>query len=218
MKSENRMPKREKKYKERTTDEVISKDLMTIPNAISFIRILMITPFVALFISKMYIPAAIIILMSGLSDCVDGYIARRFHQESELGKILDPLADKLTLIAVGVCLIFIEPFVLPLMVIMVLKDILMLIGGTIVIQKGVIPPKSVWYGKVSTALFYVSVVVIVSMTILNIKNELVSLILLAVTAAFMIFSLVKYAFMFFNIMREVKESEEKKTLKASVTE
>ena len=219
MKSENRMLKREKKDKQRVTDEVISKDLMTIPNAISFVRILMITPFVALFISKLYIPAAIVIMISGLSDCVDGYIARRFHQESELGKILDPLADKLTLIAVGVCLIFVEPFVLPLMVIMVLKDILMLIGGTIVIQKGVIPPKSVWYGKVSTILFYVSVVSIVSMTILDIKNETLSLILLGVTAAFMIFSLVKYAFMFFAIMREVKQSEEEKTtLKASVTD
>ena len=125
-----------------TKNEVISKDLMTIPNAISFIRILLITPFVAFFIQRMYVAAAITVGISGLSDLFDGWIARKFHQESELGKVLDPLADKLTLIAVGVCLIFIEPYVLPLMIIMVLKDVLMIIGGTIVINQGVIPPKS----------------------------------------------------------------------------
>ena len=111
-----------------TKNEVISKDLMTIPNAISFVRILLITPFVAFFIAAKfitgnYIPAIIIIALSGISDLFDGMIARKFHQESELGKVLDPLADKLTLIAVGICLIFIEPYVLPLMIIMVLKDI-----------------------------------------------------------------------------------------------
>ena len=218
MKSEEKFTRKFRKEKEISAEEVISKDLMTIPNAISFIRILLITPFVALFISKLYIPAAIVILISGLSDCVDGYIARRFHQESELGKILDPLADKLTLISVGVCLIFIEPYVLPLMIILVVKDILMIIGGTIVINKGVIPPKSVWYGKVSTILFYISVVVIALMTILGVRNGLVSIILLSVTSAFMIFSLVMYAFMFFAIMREAKQNDEEKVpLEASFT-
>ena len=211
MRSEERLLKREKKVKELSTEELISNDLMTIPNAISFVRILLITPFVALFISKMYIPAAVVILISGLSDCVDGYIARRFHQESELGKILDPLADKLTLIAVGVCLIFIEPYVLPLMIIMVIKDILMIIGGTIVIQKGIIPPKSVWYGKVSTILFYVSVVTVVLMAILNYRNELLSMILLGVTAAFMIFSLINYMLVFFRILKKANLSEAEKT-------
>lgn len=188
-------------------EEIISKDLMTIPNAISFIRILLITPFVALFICRQYIPSAAVLLVSGLSDCVDGYIARRFHQESELGKILDPLADKLTLIAVGVCLIFIEPYVLPLMIIMVIKDIMMIVGGTVIIQRGIIPPKSLWYGKVSTILFYTSVGAVVVMAILSYKNEMLSLILLGVTAAFMIFSLVNYTLLFFRLLKGIKASE-----------
>ena len=136
--------------REDNKNEVISKDLMTIPNAISFTRILLITPFVAFFIKEMYVAAAITVGISGLSDLFDGMIARKFNQESELGKVLDPLADKLTLIAVGICLIFIEPYVLPLMIIMVAKDVFMIIGGTIVINQGVIPPKASWYGKVST--------------------------------------------------------------------
>lgn len=207
-----------------TKNEVISKDLMTIPNAISFVRILLITPFVAFFIAAKfitgnYIPAIIIIALSGISDLFDGMIARKFHQESELGKVLDPLADKLTLIAVGICLIFIEPYVLPLMIIMVLKDILMIIGGTIIINKGVIPPKSSWYGKASTFMFYISVAMVVLMEIFNFHNETISLAVLGVTAGMMIFSLVNYAIIFFKIQKQIKTKEEStSTVQASITD
>nr|WP_316622777.1 CDP-alcohol phosphatidyltransferase family protein [uncultured Ruminococcus sp.] len=207
-----------------TKNEVISKDLMTIPNAISFVRILLITPFVAFFIAAKYItgnyiPAIIIIALSGISDLFDGMIARKFHQESELGKVLDPLADKLTLIAVGICLIFIEPYVLPLMIIMVLKDILMIIGGTIIINKGVIPPKSSWYGKASTFMFYISVAMVVLMEIFNFHNETISLAVLGVTAGMMIFSLINYAIIFFKIQKQIKTKEEStSTVQASITD
>lgn len=202
-----------------TKNEVISKDLMTIPNALSFIRILLITPFVAFFIERMYVAAAITVGISGLSDLFDGMIARKFHQESELGKVLDPLADKLTLIAVGVCLIFIEPYVLPLMIIMVLKDILMIIGGTVIINKGVIPPKSSWYGKASTFMFYISVGMVVLMAIFNYHNETLTFAVLGVTAGMMIFSLVNYAIIFFKIMKQLKKKDENSTaVQASITD
>ena len=198
-------------------NEIISKDLMTIPNAISFIRILLITPFVAFFVTDNFIPAAVTVALSGLSDCFDGMIARRFHQESEIGKILDPLADKLTLIAIGVCLVFIEPYVLPLMITMVVKDILMIIGGTIIIKRGIIPPKSVWYGKVSTFLFYVTVAGIVLLRILSDNNVIsgdntvitaVKFGMLGLTLAFMLYSLVMYTIKYFQLMKEHKASEE----------
>ena len=201
-----------------TKNEVISKDLMTIPNAISFIRILLITPFVAFFIQRMYVAAAITVGISGLSDLFDGWIARKFHQESELGKVLDPLADKLTLIAVGVCLIFIEPYVLPLMIIMVLKDVFMIIGGTIVINQGVIPPKSSWSGKLSTFMFYISVGMVVLMAIFGYVNKPLSLTVLGITAAMMIFSLVNYAIIFFKIQKQVKNKEKNKRVQAGITE
>ena len=201
-----------------TKNEVISKDLMTIPNAISFIRIILITPFVAFFIQRMYVAAAITVGISGISDLLDGWIARKFHQESELGKVLDPLADKLTLIAVGICLIFIEPYVLPLMIIMVTKDVLMIIGGTIVINQGVIPPKSSWYGKLSTFMFYISVGMVVLMAIFGYVNKPLSLTVLGVTAAMMIFSLVNYAVIFFKIQKQVKNKEKNKPVQAGITD
>lgn len=204
--------------REDNKNEVISKDLMTIPNAISFTRILLITPFVAFFIKEMYVAAAVTVGISGLSDLFDGMIARKFNQESELGKVLDPLADKLTLIAVGICLIFIEPYVLPLMIIMVAKDVLMIIGGTIVINQGVIPPKASWYGKVSTFMFYISVAMVVLMAILGYKNETLTFTVLGVTAGMMIFSLINYAIIFFKIQKQLKsKAEDKKSVQASIT-
>ena len=183
------------------TKEIITKDLMTVPNALSFIRILLITPFVACFVTGNYIAATAFLVASGLSDCFDGFIARRFHQESEMGKIIDPLADKLTLISVGVCLIFVEPFVLPLMIVMVIKDTLMLIGGTMIIKRGIVPPKSAWYGKLSTVLFYVSVVVIVSMAVFNYSNVILTVCLLSVTLMCMLVSLVLYTIKFFKLIK-----------------
>lgn len=193
---------------EMSKSEIITKDLMTVPNALSFIRILLITPFVAFFISGYYIPAAVMVALSGLSDCFDGLIARRFHQESEIGKILDPLADKLTLIAIGVCLIFLEPYLLPIMITMVVKDTLMLIGGTIIIKKGIIPPKSVWYGKLSTFLFYLTVGGIVLMSVLDYHNKVLTLSLLGVTLALMLFSLVMYTIKFFQLIQIDNKAED----------
>ncbi len=203
--------------KTQQNNEPLSKNTFTIPNILSMFRIILITPFVVCFLDGMYLPAVIIIVVSGLTDCLDGVIARRFHQESELGKILDPLADKLTLIAVGVCLIVIEPFVLPLMIIMVVKDVLMLIGGTDIIKRGVIPPKSKWYGKLSTVMFYVTVGVIVLMKVFEYENRLISIIMLSVTAFMMLFSLINYAAMYIQIKRDLKQSDKKQEVTAQVT-
>ena len=80
------------------------KGCWTIPNLISFIRILLVPLFAYLFLQGDFVPAVIVLALSGLSDCVDGKIARKFNQISALGKMLDPLADKLTQITLAVLL------------------------------------------------------------------------------------------------------------------
>lgn len=203
----------------------LSNRALTIPNLICLIRILLITPFVKFFLDKQYGWAALVIVLSGLSDCFDGLIARKFNQESELGKILDPLADKLTLLAVGVCLCVIEPFFLPVIVILIVKDFLMLIGSSKVIRMGILVPKSKWYGKVGTVMFYFTVTFIVFLEIMqNMENPLVvisdttgkwiSMVMLCITAAMMIFAFVKYTQTYKEIMANAQKSQEKS---ASIT-
>ncbi|MBQ2094107.1 MAG: CDP-alcohol phosphatidyltransferase family protein, partial [Ruminococcus sp.] len=110
-------------------------DLVTIPNILSYLRLILVVPFVYYFIRGLYddprhyITAAVCIVISGLTDCFDGLLARKLNQVTSLGKILDPLADKITLIAVAVCMVIYIPALLPLMLVLFIKDFTMLICG-----------------------------------------------------------------------------------------
>ena len=102
-----------------------------LPNILTIIRLILVPCMGVCMYKDMYIPAAVMFFVAGVTDVVDGYIARKFNQESELGKILDPLADKLTLLAVGICLCVIEPFFLPVVIILVLKVFIVLVGTSL---------------------------------------------------------------------------------------
>lgn len=112
-----------------------TSDLVTIPNIITYVRFVLIIPFVYFFLAEQYIYAAICIGLSGLSDCFDGMAARKLNQVTPLGKILDPIADKVTLFAVVICMVIYVPMVLPILVTLLVKDLLMLLGGADLIKK-----------------------------------------------------------------------------------
>ncbi len=190
--------------------ELNSKNIFTIPNILSYIRILLIVPFVILFLRENYLWAAICLIVSGLSDCVDGFLARKLNQITKLGKMLDPIADKLTLLAVGVCISIAEPLVIPVILILIAKDILMVTGASIMLKKGVMPCASLWFGKVGTVCFYTSVTAIVIFDlIMKIPHfNIVSFVLLTVTAIIMIYSLFRYSQIFRTSLKQAKESDE----------
>lgn len=183
--------------------EIKPADFVTIPNLLTYLRILLIAPFVISFIKEQYILAMVFLGISALSDCCDGYIARRFNQITALGKMLDPVADKLTLLAVMVCITIMTPQVLPLMVILIIKDVSMLIGGTILLKKGLNPPAAKWYGKLGTIMFYGSVIIIVFLkAVFKIEIPVLDIVLLSATAFVMIFALVKYFLIYKSLLRE----------------
>ncbi|MBQ2943479.1 MAG: CDP-alcohol phosphatidyltransferase family protein [Ruminococcus sp.] len=183
--------------------------IFTVPNILSYFRILLIVPFVILFLRGEYLWSAVCIITSGLTDCIDGFLARKLNQITQLGKMLDPVADKLTLLAVGVCLSVVEPMIIPVIIILVAKDMLMLIGASLMLKNKVMPFASEWYGKVGTVCFYVSVAAIVVFDlILKVKHfDIVSLILLSITAVIMIYSLIRYYLIFKSMMKKAKEEK-----------
>lgn len=173
-----------------------------VPNALTVLRILLIIPFVLYFIRDKVIQAAVILAVSGLTDMLDGMIARRFHQFTELGQMLDPLSDKMTQGAVAICLAVKQPVLIPLLAIFVVKEALMVAAAIFLIRKNKKPGGSEWYGKTATVLFYISFTVIVALRgIWGIESLPVTITLLSITAAFMIFAFVKYAKIFFTIIR-----------------
>lgn len=181
-------------------------DLFTVPNLITYVRFILIIPFAYFFLKEQYIPSALCIGLSGLSDCFDGLAARKLKQVTSIGKILDPIADKITLLVVVVCMVILVPVVLPVLIVLLLKDVLMLLGGTDLINKGITPPAAKWYGKVGTVVFYISVCIIVFLkAIFNYENFALDLTLLSVTALTMIFALYQYGKIYVQLIKEYNE-------------
>lgn len=185
------------------------KELKTIPNILSLFRIALIIPFVIFFLQKNYIAAAVAIILSGITDALDGFIARKFNQITDLGKMLDPLADKLTLIAIMICIVILFPIVLPVVIVLIIKDVIMMIGASILLKDDIKPPAARWYGKIGTVMFYISVALIVFLkAAFNYENSILSLVLLGLTAAMMIFALIEYFIMFRKLKKSSKVEKE----------
>ncbi len=130
---------------------------MSIPNVLSIFRLALVPVFVVAFFllppgQRYWL--AVILFVSGFSDVLDGYIARKFHQITQLGKILDPAADKITVAAVLFCLTFPYPQIIPVLVVYACKELLMLLGGLILAGRGVKPVSSRWFGKLATFTIY----------------------------------------------------------------
>ena len=137
------------------------KDLFTIPNLMGYFRILLIPVFCYFYIKKQtYLLAAGIVLISSLTDLFDGYIARRFNMVTELGKALDPVADKLTHAALALCLAFRYPLMWALLALMAVKEGYMGIMGLYFLKRGKMLDGAIWFGKVCTALLFVVLLVL----------------------------------------------------------
>ena len=134
-----------------------------IPNALSLFRIVLVPVFMVLYLLPCVADewAFLTLLVSGLTDVLDGVIARKFHQITDCGKLLDPLSDKLTQVAVVVALTTRYPELLPLTILCFVKELCQGIGGVILLRKGTAVRGSKWFGKVSTMVFYVCMLILV---------------------------------------------------------
>lgn len=135
------------------------EQLFTIPNLMGYFRILLIPVFVIVYLHADsptdYYKAAVIIGISGLTDMLDGKIARKFNQITELGKALDPVADKLTQGALIVCLAMRYRLMLALVFLFVLKEGFMLVMDMLMLKKGKKLDGAMWFGKACTAVLYI---------------------------------------------------------------
>ena len=136
------------------------KKIVTIPNILSFFRLCLIPVIIWLYIGeKNYLWAGIVLILSGATDLADGFIARHFHMISDLGKVLDPVADKLTQAAMLFCLCTRFPLMILPLVLMIVKEGFMGISGLMIIRKTGSVFGADWHGKAATALLYATMIV-----------------------------------------------------------
>ncbi len=135
---------------------------MNIPNLLSILRLILVPIFTYEFvICDDFFTAGVLLVISGITDCLDGFIARKFDMITNLGKILDPLADKLTQVMTVFCLAVKNyPMMWYLFVFLIAKDLVLLVGGIFIYKKREKVVSSNWYGKVATIIFYVAVAIV----------------------------------------------------------
>lgn len=178
--------------------------IFTIPNILSMLRIVMI-PFILwmFFIEKYYISVALIVV-SGITDVLDGFIARRFNMISPLGKALDPIADKLTLLSIIISLCVYSKEVLFICIVFVIKETIMGIEGLIVIKKTGTTYSARWFGKVTTFFLYITMIVFIIWTNIPIYA---TIILLSICDLLMVMSLTLYTIQNIKTIRKAKSEE-----------
>ena len=145
--------------------ERVLKEYFSIPNLMGYFRILLIPVYLFLYIraetTEEYYMAAVVLLVSFLTDLFDGKIARKLNQVTELGKFLDPLADKLTQGAVFVCVTMKYKWMWLLVGLFFIKEGFMGIMGLLMLRhNGRKLDGAMWFGKVCTAAIYVVLFVV----------------------------------------------------------
>lgn len=182
------------------------KQIFTIPNILSFIRIGLIPFIVIAYAEGNLLLSAILLASSALTDIVDGFIARRFNQVSPLGKALDPIADKLTLLAVILCICFTKPAVYLLLFVFIIKEVLMGVEGLIIIKKTGTTYSARWYGKMTTVILYVALAV--EILWVNVPLTL-TYIMIAICIVAVIFSFVMYTVSNTKRINSIDNNEQK---------
>lgn len=128
-----------------------------VPNILTIIRFLLI-PFIIYFLAiNQYIFGVILFIISGITDVVDGAIARKFNFITDFGKLMDPLADKLTQISVLATLMIKELIPVWILAIVIAKEAVMIAGASFLYGRDVVV-SSKWFGKLATVLFFIAIV------------------------------------------------------------
>lgn len=141
------------------------KELLTIPNLLSLFRLVLIPVYVVIYLNAKgmedHFIAAGILAVSCLTDLIDGKIARHFNMISTVGKILDPLADKVTQFTLIVCLAIRYQVLWVLIGLFVVKESFQLIAGFLILRKGKILSGALLSGKISTTVLFISLILMV---------------------------------------------------------
>lgn len=168
------------------------KYIKHIPNILTVIRLILV-PIIILFLSMdNYLLAFITFTLSAITDIADGVIARKFNVTSDFGKLMDPLADKLTQISILLTLTIKETIPFWIISVMLIKEFILIIGASFLYGKKLVV-SSKWYGKLTTVVLYLAVVSSFAIKALELPHFDLYLYYVAILLAiFSLFSYIRY--------------------------
>lgn len=188
------------------------KEIWTIPNLLSLFRLVLIPVYITIYLNADtttdYFIAAMILAVSCLTDLIDGKIARHFNMISTVGKILDPLADKLTQFALILCLALKHPVLRYLVGLFVVKESFQLIAGGINLKRGRMLKGALLSGKICTTVLFISLILMVMIP--GLDQNVVNVIAI-VDLCFMLIAFGNYLFTYFqrdNKFQSLNETSE----------
>ncbi|MBQ8834662.1 MAG: CDP-alcohol phosphatidyltransferase family protein [Oscillospiraceae bacterium] len=186
------------------------KEIFTIPNLLSLFRLVLIPLYVVIYLNAEepgeYFLAGAILAVSCLTDAIDGKVARHFNMISTVGKILDPLADKLTQFTLTFCLSLKYPILNPVLCLFVIKEVFQLIAGIVNLRRGKMLPGALMAGKICTTVLFISLIALVLFP--DMDPMLVDGIAL-VDTVFLVISFVSYILAYFGKNTKVQDLEQK---------
>ena len=193
---------------ENKTMKFSSKEVFSIPNILGYFRILLIPFFCYFYIKEKWSTATIVLLISTVTDFLDGQIARRCNMITEFGKILDPIADKLTHFAIALCLTFRYNLMIVLLILMVIKESYMAVKGLISLKTNIKLSGAKWYGKICTAALFLSLAYLVLLTNISLRQ---ANIIITSQIIIMCFTFLMYILEYVKINNQYKTTLEEKT-------
>lgn len=173
--------------------------LKNIPNILTIFRIILI-PFIVISIVKDdYITALVFFVISGLTDILDGYIARKFDGITDFGKLIDPLADKLTQISTLITIVIKGIIPYWILIVILLKEVIMICGASFLYGKSTVV-SSRWFGKLSTVVLYIAIFISMAIRQFNLPSiyETINLYIYCVAVITTVFSLIMYFKTFYS--------------------
>lgn len=184
------------------------KEIFTIPNQLSLFRLILIPIYVHIYLhaktDRQYILAGTIMAVSCITDMIDGKIARKFNMISNVGKVLDPMADKITQLALILCLSAKYPILYPVLALFLVKEILQLFLFLFHLKKGKALPGALMAGKICTTVLFISLIALVLFPHMN--EALVDLLVL-MDSGFLLFSFVSYILAYFGKNSKVQNMD-----------
>lgn len=184
------------------------KEILTIPNLLSLFRLLLIPIYVHIYLNAtedyQYVLAGVIMSISCITDMIDGKIARRFNMISNVGKVLDPMADKVTQLALILCLSAKYPILYPVLVLFLAKEFFQLFAVIINFRRGKVLPGALFAGKICTTVLFVS---LIAMVLFPQMHPFVVDLIVLTDAVFLLFSFVSYILAYYGKNKKVLDVE-----------